>query len=331
MSSNSCYYWAPSIVWHLEDDTTLVIGKRRITGNIVTIFPCFYYSACNGLSLDDALREFPYIKKDIMSKFWWFLIKDNILINHIQDVDKLFDYQYKVWRSNSEVSSLNIGNNKSIFEHMNKVVTRNPVGEDSLLSINLLKNPNNIMSAIKERKTNKRFNKKELISMEVFSSLFEVLSYRSRVEFRTSYYPSAGALYPIDSYIYVKDGRVEGLNEGLYYYHPSTHKILMMDEKCNIRDAHFEANRYTYDESAISIFFVFDSDVSMPKYLGRGYYYAIVDVGIMCQTLSVHAETLGLSTCIIGNMNFEKIASYFKLKDTHKYLLGMECGLKLKT
>ncbi|WP_017417058.1 SagB/ThcOx family dehydrogenase [Clostridium tunisiense] len=329
MGGNNNYYWSPSTIWYLDDDTTLVVGKLRITGNVVTIFPDFYYKACRGLSLHGALREFSYIKKDIMRKFWSFLIQNNILINQIQEVDNLFNYQYKVWAGNSEFSRLNVGNIKTVLEHMNKGVMRNPVGEDSLLGINLLKNPNNILNAIKERKTNRLFNKREPISMEVFSSLFEVLSYRSRVEYATSYYPSAGALYPIDSYIYVKEKRVEGLNEGLYYYHPFSHKILMIDEKCNIRDAHYEGNKHTYDESAISIFFVFDSDISMPKYLDRGYYYAIIDVGIMCQTLAIHAETLGLSTCIIGNLNFDRISTHFKLKGKQKYLLGMECGIKL--
>ncbi len=38
-------------------------------------------------------------------------------------------------------------------------------------------------------------------------------------------YPSAGGLNAVQTYVYAKEGRVEGLSAGIYYYHPVSHQL----------------------------------------------------------------------------------------------------------
>jgi SagB-type dehydrogenase family enzyme len=39
-------------------------------------------------------------------------------------------------------------------------------------------------------------------------------------------YPSGGSLYPVQTYVWIR--KVEGLKEGLYYYHPRDHKLFLL-------------------------------------------------------------------------------------------------------
>ncbi|MCX5899484.1 MAG: phosphopantetheine-binding protein, partial [Proteobacteria bacterium] len=43
-------------------------------------------------------------------------------------------------------------------------------------------------------------------------------------------YPSAGGLNAVQTYVYAKEGRVEGLAAGIYYYHPVSHQLIAVSE-----------------------------------------------------------------------------------------------------
>ena len=43
-------------------------------------------------------------------------------------------------------------------------------------------------------------------------------------------YPSAGSLYPVQTYLYVRPERIEGLAGGYYYYHPAHHQLLPLSQ-----------------------------------------------------------------------------------------------------
>ena len=65
----------------------------------------------------------------------------------------------------------------------------------------------------------------------------------------------------------------------------------------------------------------------MPKYHGIGYYYGIVDSGIMLGRLTDKAEELQLGSCIIGVFDMKKAASYLSTDSEQVYLHCMEFGI----
>ena len=62
------------------------------------------------------------------------------------------------------------------------------------------------------------------IPLERFSGFLGLLGSRQESDSSNGHskynYPSGGGLYPVQTYVHVKPGRVEGLAAGLYYYHP---------------------------------------------------------------------------------------------------------------
>jgi SagB-type dehydrogenase family enzyme len=115
--------------------------------------------------------------------------------------------------------------------------------------------------------------------------------------FRAS--PSAGACYPLDTYVIVN--RVEGLEVGLYFY--------------DVREAALEARRRGDLSSAIAdaclrqtmvaeagVVFAW---VAVParskhRYHERAYRYIYMDAGHIGQNLHLAATGLGLGCCAIG-------------------------------
>ncbi len=62
-------------------------------------------------------------------------------------------------------------------------------------------------------------------------------------------YPSAGSLYPVQTYLAIKPERIEGLAGGTYYYHPSEHSLVLLSPGTTIeREVHDPINREIFGE-----------------------------------------------------------------------------------
>ena len=116
-------------------------------------------------------------------------------------------------------------------------------------------------------------------------------------EFRTA--PSAGALYPIETYVVAN--RVAGLANGLYHYSIRPHKL----EELRAGDLGLALSRSALDQSlcleAAAVFIwtaVFFR--SKWKYEQRGYRYVYMDAGHICENLYLAATGLGLGACAVG-------------------------------
>lgn len=183
-------------------------------------------------------------------------------------------------------------------------------------------------SFIETRRTCRTFDithKIDKTKVEEIVSIFKQNRIGNKIYYN---YASAGGLYPIDIYLYVKDKRVQGIQGGLYYYSPIKNSLLLVSKSCVItEEAHLFNNKSIFKESAISMFFVYNAEVTMPKYGGLAYYYAYIDTGIMVGVLSIIAEMNDIGLCSIGNMNFKKIKKYFKLGANQVLLHSIEMGI----
>lgn len=322
------FFWALNTRWFIKDKQTLVINSFCITGVILKVFPDFYYESVQGITKNDAVRKFTMVQINEIDKLWDFLIQNKVLVSDMVDTEYLFENQWRCSYVDEELTNKLRSDQEYLLRYMDEVSNRNPVEGYTLKEIILEESHKNILKEISLRKSVRVFDKKKKISEEQISSLLQVISYRDGNSHTRSYYPSAGALYPIDIYLYIKENRIDNVEEGLYYYNPNKHVLEKIQNKIDVLSIHVGSSKEMYAQSAFSMFFIFDSEVSLPKYLGRAYYYAIIDAGIISQTLALQAECLGLGSCIVGNSDYSKLKTHMKIQGKDKFLFAMEYGIK---
>jgi SagB-type dehydrogenase family enzyme len=111
--------------------------------------------------------------------------------------------------------------------------------------------------------------------------------------------PSAGALYPIETYLLIN--RVNGLEPGLYHYDIETHQLDILKLGDYSREVRAGALDQQIAERA-SVVFIWSAifQRSKWKYLQRAYRYIFLDAAHIAQNLALAVEGLGLGSCQIG-------------------------------
>ena len=116
-------------------------------------------------------------------------------------------------------------------------------------------------------------------------------------EFRNA--PSAGALYPIETYLFSKN--TKNLQTGLYHYNIKTNQL----ETLTLEDLSIPLSKACLDQSMpfnapITIIWTAIFQRSKWKYKQRAYRYIYLDAGHIAQNLALCATTIGLGSCQIG-------------------------------
>ncbi len=118
--------------------------------------------------------------------------------------------------------------------------------------------------------------------------------------------PSAGALYPIETYVLVN--RVESMAAGIYHYDVEESELVLLREGSCGKEASQAAlgQELVADAGAV---FVWTAMVerSKWKYRERAYRYIYMDVGHIGQNLYLAATALGLGCCTIGAFYDEEV------------------------
>ena len=133
-------------------------------------------------------------------------------------------------------------------------------------------------------------------------------------------YASAGSLYPVQTYLYVKPNRVAGLAAGTYYHHPATHRLILLSPDAEIHQRHFPDSQAIFDESAFAIFLIGQLDAISPMYGGLARDFCMIEAGLICQLLETTAPGHQIGLCQIGGLNFSPIRHLFSLEGNHEYL-----------
>jgi len=115
--------------------------------------------------------------------------------------------------------------------------------------------------------------------------------------FRTT--PSAGALYPVETYVVVHS--VEDIAPGVYHYAVETHELEQLKEG----DYRFQVARAALDQGmayAANVVFLWTAifERCKWKYGQRAYRYIYLDAGHIAQNVALAAVGLGLGSCQIG-------------------------------
>lgn len=139
-------------------------------------------------------------------------------------------------------------------------------------------------------------------------------------------YPSAANLYPVQTYLYVKPDRVEGVVPGIYYYHPAEHALILLSPGATIdKQVHGESNQRIFESSAFSVFLIGDLSAIEPLYPEQARDFCLLEAGCMLQLMMTTAPDHELGLCPIGGLDFDQIRSLFVL-DQNQVLLHSICG-----
>lgn len=214
------------------------------------------------------------------------------------------------------------------------------------------------------RQTYRKFlNNSKKIPFKEFSEFLSCLAQLNLDElpFPKYRYPSAGSLYPVQTYLYIKPNAVEDLEGGTYYYNPKDHKLVLLAENAPIKKSIHTINNYQiFEDSAFSIFLVAQMKAIAPVYgtkaiserVGKSTLktlvsgaqtmmfrmkqnqsaadasrdFCLLEAGYMGQLLMTSAQEHLIGLAPTGGVDFERIRKYFDLEDTHMYIHGFVGG-----
>ena len=157
-----------------------------------------------------------------------------------------------------------------------------------------------ITEILKKRRSVRSFSSVSLSTFELSFLLWAATGIQRcerDYDFRTV--PSAGALYPIETYLSANN--VEGLAKGLYHYSIEEHAL----EELKLGDLRGELSQTALGQKMLTtapLVFVWTAifERSKWKYRQRAYRYVYLDAGIIGQNLALSATGIGLGSCQIG-------------------------------
>jgi SagB-type dehydrogenase family enzyme len=168
----------------------------------------------------------------------------------------------------------------------------------------------------------------ESIAAENFSRLLSHLHSIQLDQSPKYLYASAGGLYPVQTYIYIKAGRIEGMEAGFYYYDPVQHRLLLVSaDNDAVRELYDPLiNRPVFDKAAFALYLVTDLNSIGAMYSERALHYSTLEAGHITQLLEMRAPEMGLGLCQIGGLETTDFSAALKLQDGQLLLHGLLGG-----
>lgn len=178
-----------------------------------------------------------------------------------------------------------------------------------------------------EHRSRRQFAAQPLPAAQL-ATLLECLSslqLEGQVRYR---YASAGGLYPVQCYLYIKPERVSGCVGGGYYYAADTHELVAVGSPATaLRDLYDPiTNRPIYDQAAFAVYLVTDIAVLGSMYPEHALHYAVLEAGHMTQLLEDTAAAAGIGLCQTGGLPHDALQSLLGLGPTSLLLHGLLGG-----
>ena len=138
-------------------------------------------------------------------------------------------------------------------------------------------------------------------------------------------YPSAGSLYPIQTYLHVNPERISELAAGWYYYHPGEHRLVKLTPTADGTDL-YGPHHLLHNVSAFSLFFVAQMEAIVPIYADQARDFCLIETGYMGQLLMETAPDFELGLCPIGGFNPGALQQRLSLSEHHQPLHALLGG-----
>jgi len=139
-------------------------------------------------------------------------------------------------------------------------------------------------------------------------------------------YASAGSLYPVQTYLYIRPQRIEGLEAGFYYYHAAEHRLVRLESEDVDLDALYGRNREIFDQAAFALFLVGQMAAIAPLYPDQARDFCLLEAGYMSQLLMETAPAVDLGLCPLGQLGMEPWQQALALEAGQEILHGLAGG-----
>ncbi|MEM9446198.1 MAG: amino acid adenylation domain-containing protein [Verrucomicrobiota bacterium] len=159
------------------------------------------------------------------------------------------------------------------------------------------------------RQSHRRFLD-DTIELETLADLLSALKATpvNNAPFPKYLYPSAGSLYAVKSYLFLKESRVTGVRSGWYEYDPIQHQLLhTKPNNTSSPDDLFKINQDVAQESAFYLFLIADIAKIQESYGDRARDFAHLEAGYLSQLLMEKAHTLNIGFCPANEPSFIKL------------------------
>jgi len=157
-----------------------------------------------------------------------------------------------------------------------------------------------LQEILQYRRSCRKFGRNPLDIKEIAMLLWACQGITARAGsfyFRTA--PSAGALYPVETYLSVQN--VETVDNGLYHFQPAEFCLEKL-KSGHCGDKVAEAALGQSFLARAGVVFIWSAVLrrNFSKYGHRGMRYIMMDAGHICQNLLLAAEALGLGACPVA-------------------------------
>ena len=171
-----------------------------------------------------------------------------------------------------------------------------------------------VEQAILKRRSRRRFSAKRLTSSQF-----------SHVVWAASSIPSAGALYPLEFYVVVGEGAVDGVEAGIYHL---VGKELELHKRGDFRKDLAEASlrQMFIADAPFSLVISAEYERTTRRYGERGIRYVHMEAGHAGQNIYLECESLGLATVAIGAFHDEAVSRCLSLPKEHRPLYIFPVG-----
>ncbi|KYK20402.1 hypothetical protein AYK21_06060 [Thermoplasmatales archaeon SG8-52-2] len=184
--------------------------------------------------------------------------------------------------------------------------------------------------ALKKRRSIRNFSDKPIIKQQLSFLLWASTGIQREehgFNYRTA--PSAGALYPIETYLIVN--RVKEIPKGIYHYSIKDHTLEELktgDFGIEISHAALEQDMCKYASVVIIWTAIFNR--SKWKYGERAYRYIYLDAGHIAENLALASTSLGLGSCQIAALFDDEINDLLGVNGIEESVIYMSVVGNLK-
>lgn len=141
-------------------------------------------------------------------------------------------------------------------------------------------------------------------------------------------YPCSGALYELDVYLLIH--KCSEVGQGLYCYDPAGHQLCLVSPATEATRRLLEGAAFCTAASEIPpVLVIYSARFSRIfwKYETIAYSLLLKDVGVLMQTMSLVATSMGLASCILGSGDSDAFAAaansdYYTESSVGEFVLG---------
>jgi SagB-type dehydrogenase family enzyme len=178
-----------------------------------------------------------------------------------------------------------------------------------------------LRETLQARRSCRRFGKSALTLKDLSMLLWASQGISGRAgNFFLRTAPSAGALYPVETYLSVQN--VETINSGLFHFQPAEFSL----EKLSAESPGNKIAEAALGQSFLAnagLVFIWSAILrrNFSKYGHRGMRYVFMDAGHICQNLLLAAEALGLGACPVAAFYDDELNALLGLDGTEESVI----------